>query len=204
MASTISGPTPLEIPGQFFESYNSCLLVSKGWGSDSPQYRQLIRASVRESLISYGDHTPYSQLLALDVLPTSTKYGISISHTLGLGGYLLYKDNRFVGLDIEPISRVSPETWQRLMSQHSANSLFASIQLDHTQAWTALEASFKAFSQAGYAKYLNELIVLKWDIHETQYIEFEMCSVRAPATSKLFGVTFKHSNFYISAAAIFS
>ncbi len=204
MANTLSGPTLLEIPGQLFETSSFCLLVSNHWGSDSPNYRQLIRASVREKLVSLDDNTPYSQILALEVLPTSEKHGISISHTQGMGGYLLDSGKRHIGLDIEPTSRVNSETWQRLMRQHPANSMFATAELDQTQAWTALEASFKASSQAGFAAYLNELIVSKWNVHESGYIDFEMSSVRAPVTSKVFGVTFKHSTFDISVAAIFS
>jgi hypothetical protein len=203
MAKIIQSADLVVFPQNQVFKQETHLHVLPEWGSDHGENRLKIRLALREHLSFLGEDLSSSNILSLEALPTANRFGVSISHTIGLGGFLLVRDTPFCGLDLEPIGRVSTETWRRIKREQSANSLFADTQIDPTQGWTALEASYKCLSPTGYAKVLSDISVSKWDVIGSNLIEFEAKSIKALMAPQIRGLSFKHQNFYVSAVAIF-
>lgn len=202
MASTLPSSITLNLDQRIFPSGLGMCRMESLWGSDCPENRQLLRAQLRSSLMEFGDDSPYSQILALDVLPHSDRFGISISHTQGMGGFLIHSLTKGVGLDIETPDRVRPEVLKRALSPATANSLFAPLLARPTLAWTALEASFKALSRIGAAQLLSDIAVSSWEPEGLTTARFQAVSIRHPEAPKAEGLTVQLNGFQVSTAAI--
>lgn len=113
------------------------------------------RLKIREHILNHyakgSDH-----ILDLQLLPKTDQYYFSISHTKGLGGYVVSAEP--VGLDIENLSRLNSKLIERISNASERNLL-----LDPRWLWCIKEASFKVAS-------LNQITEVQLvSIHESHF-----------------------------------
>lgn len=182
------------------------LWVSPLWnGKDTPN-RVSLRRSLKERLHDLGDSSPYSQICSLAFPPVSSSHGISISHTEGMGGFLISQTGLHIGLDIEREGRVSEATLARVYREPLANSVFATDLSDPTYIWVALEASFKAGSKHFALNVVSDLRVSFWNKLGQDTYSYgidPISSANAKNSLTIQGCIFKAQGFLISTAAIF-
>lgn len=119
------------------------------WGSDAPDFRALIRKDL-------FNHYQIESLLDLSTFPKTVNPFISISHTVGLGGWVAGQTP--VGLDIETSDRVISERALVRLSGPSERILSPSP----LALWVAKEASFKALWQSNTVKTVSQIEVKGW------------------------------------------
>jgi phosphopantetheinyl transferase len=157
------------------------LRLSPDWGSDQPEYRQHLHADLK---VNSGP---------LD----SAIY--SISHTLGLGGYVLSQQTEFqLGFDIEKADRVSPEIANRICKEASE---FVSAPSPST-LWTAKEAAFKALRGSHQPKVLSDISVGNWNHLSSQLGTFQFVQQEPRSKFLNFGI-FASKQLYTFAFFIF-
>jgi hypothetical protein len=144
--------------------YSSFIEVnfSASFGSQSNDHRQRIRMSLYSHILKMGHDEP--SILDLDLIPETSIYSCSISHTQGLGGYAITKLPNHIGIDIEVSSRITPELLRRVCSEEEFNSC-----PEPSILWSAKEATFKANPEISL---LKDAIVTDWK-DRGQFYEFE-------------------------------
>lgn len=126
------------------------IFLKKDWGSENKNYRQHL-------------HT--------DLKLRGSMVDSSISHTDGLGGYILTQNpNTKVGFDIEVIDRVRPELARRICNTEEEFQLAR----NPASLWAAKEASFKALKGPYQPVVVTEISIGSWEIPSSQY---ETCRI---------------------------
>lgn len=116
------------------------------WGSDTANNRRHIREHLHKK---FGADAK-TDLLDLRQVPELKNGFLSISHCLGLGGFVW--DNNWIGLDIERSERVTPEIAARVAGMEE----FA-LAPDPAALWCAKEAMFKSLRWSKPPKVIMEI-----------------------------------------------
>jgi hypothetical protein len=173
------------------------LELSSDWSSQNPEYRATIRKNLAQKLKELGDtSTPYSQIMSLEFPPTSNICKISIAHTHILGGYVLSKNAKSIGLDLEEADRVGTEVLARVSKDNTAPT--------PTHGWCALEASFKAFSHHTGLKVLSQISVSNWELRKEEVWTFTAHSISIANSGLYRGIVAASQNHLIGICGDFA
>lgn len=177
------------------------ICLSENWGAQNPQYRHHLRQAILDELRNNGDRqTAESQILTLEQLPQSEVFSISISHSQDLGGFILSKKAKSLGLDIEPLGRVKQKIVNRISRENNSSAEAPTA----THQWVAQEASFKAFSRLFPVRILSEIAVSKWDLG-SYYDDLNQAHFISNFNgAKTAGTVAHHRNHLIAICAIFA
>ncbi|MFN8791380.1 MAG: 4'-phosphopantetheinyl transferase family protein [Bdellovibrionales bacterium] len=132
------------------------------WGSQHPQHRDLIRRALNEYLQREHPEEINESILDLETPPVLKKLRVSISHTQGLGGFVV--SARSAGLDIEQTRRIRPEVLERISSEDERRRCPRPELL-----WTAKEAVFKCSSQ--YVM-ITQISIDSWFVSQNETFQF--------------------------------
>jgi len=114
--------------------------LHRDWGSQHSGHRELIRQALHTYLEREHPEQINESILDLETPPVPKFLRVSISHTHGLGGFVVC--SRSVGLDIEQTSRISPKVLERISSEEERRRCPRPELL-----WVAKEAVFKCAPQ---------------------------------------------------------
>jgi len=147
------------------------IFLKKDWGSENQNYRQYL-------------HT--------DLKLRGSVADSSISHTDGLGGYVLTQNWRTkVGFDIEVIERVRPELARRICNTEEEFR----IAPKPASLWAAKEASFKALKGPHQPVVVTEITIGSWMAPHSQYETCRIDNLQKFNLSVAKGVVFLKSGF---------
>lgn len=137
----------------------------------------------------------YRQHLHTDLKLRGTFVDSSISHTEGLGGYILtQKLNSKIGMDIEVVERVRPEIAKRICAEASE---FANAP-SPASLWAAKEASFKALKGPKQPQVVAEIVINHWQNHSSQYETCRLENLRKLEKSVAKGIVITKLGFVFS------
>lgn len=123
--------------------------IDPDWGSDNRDGRARLRAAI--------SHDAQFDASDLNTPPESASFAISISHTLGLGGYVIAPRPFAVGLDIEIFARIREPIVRRVSSRAEIESA-----PDLAFLWTAKEAVFKSLLGPDQPRVLSVITIDGW------------------------------------------
>jgi hypothetical protein len=191
----------MNLQDKFRQNLNDPSLLLKTaseWGSDQNNHRSLIRQDVLAALKELGDTiTHYSQIMSLEIPPTSDLASISISHTEGLGGFALSPKTEILGLDIERKDRVRTEVITRVSEDPTGAP-------SPTHQWSAMEASFKAISRHFPIKVLSQIDVSNWEERGPEIWSFVAHLISDPNAIKLNGLLIEDGDHLICISGNFT
>jgi phosphopantetheinyl transferase (holo-ACP synthase) len=149
---TLSFRTHLETP-------DIDIFIDAAWSSQNENYRGDLRKALLNKIRELGDRvTPDQSILDLHHLPKSLQFKISVSHCHTQGGFVLARKPASIGWDIEEASRVKEKVIHRVI-EHSKSDAPPS----NGALWTAVEASFKAFSPLENLTHFTQIRVSNWE-----------------------------------------
>lgn len=128
------------------------------WASRAPGHREALRKGLIRDLRDRGclRETDRTDLADLSRPPELAGFGVSISHSPLLGGYLISERAR-IGLDIEEKNRLRRDIVARVCSQ---DEIAAAPHWSFL--WSAKEAAYKALPRDRQPPVISEISVLHW------------------------------------------
>lgn len=149
-------------PVEGFGAENFQCFVSPRFGSKNTDHRLQLRSSLLGELLKLQiekTHIQFKSELILDLksLPKCKGFGISISHTENLGGFVLSEKFQNIGFDLEDPKRVTKAVVARMSSAEEILSM-----PDPAKLWIAKESSFKALSNHLKAAVISDIEVFDW------------------------------------------
>lgn len=150
------------------------LFLNDHWGSHHPQYRQLL-------------HT--------DLKLRGRVADSSISHTEGLGGYLVSQNHSHkIGFDLEVVERVKPEVARRICETAAEFEEAPSP----ASLWAAKEASYKALKGPQQPLVVMQIRIGGWQKHASQIETCRIENHQKLEVSVTKGITYLHSGYVYS------
>lgn len=125
--------------------------VKEKWGSRVAGYRQAIREDIFARCAEGAGPEALKEILNLKKPPLLKEGYVSISHSLGLGGYV-WSENP-IGFDLEFDGRVAERTALRVSSEEQLNAAPSA-----TALWCAKEAIFKALRHSEQPKTIDKIV----------------------------------------------
>jgi hypothetical protein len=142
--------------------------IREDWGSQNPDHRLLIRKGILEYLkLSYPDQLSDS-LWDLETPPVLKNLFVSISHSDGMGGFIL--SNKSIGLDIEKTIRLTEALVSRVSTPEEIQSC-----PDPKLLWTCKEAVFKCSPQFYTISHVH---IDQWTVSEAQTPAFSSLTAK--------------------------
>lgn len=134
------------------------LYVSETINSHQPNYRNLIRIAMAETLKKdYSESKNTQHLLDIEKLPIHKNYAMSISHCKSLSGFVISPHFQSVGLDIENLERISLPVINRIASRQEQDRI-----PDKRFLFPMKEAAWKAISKAKNLPTISHIEILNW------------------------------------------
>lgn len=149
-----------------------------------------------EMHIHWGSKTDGSRHELEQALQTSLKKFnsalFSISHSLDLGGFVIAKDPRLVGvgLDIESCGRITPEVVQRVCKTPEEFQACP----DHRLLWACKEAAYKALKGPNQPQVMSQIEIHGWQ----NASHFKTCTATVTKSKSLKGLVLIRGEFVIS------
>ena len=141
--------------------------IRPDWGSEHANYRAEIRKGILEYLkLNYPNEISQS-VWDLDSPPVLPSMFVSISHCLGMGGFVI--SSKSLGFDIEDKTRITQKIIDRVSTEEELKAC-PNFEL----LWPAKEAIFKCSTEF-YT--ITHIQILSW--HPTQNDTFEFKSLTA-------------------------
>ncbi len=126
------------------------LHTSVNWSARQPGHRRRLRAAANRAL------DLSENIEDLNKIPRPKTYSLSLSHTLGMGGWASVCRPTRVGFDIESLKRISLSVVQRIASRSELEECPQGFLL-----WSAKESFFKALEHT-QPQVLSEVRVGHW------------------------------------------
>ncbi len=175
----------IQLIGQALNEKSVSFFLSQEWGSQNSDHRE----KIHQALESQKTRTE----------PASFTY--SISHTIGLGGFVTSTSkNKQIGFDVEIKARVSNQIAKRI----SFNSTEFQEAPSAAQLWVAKESAYKALRGQGQPKVITELNLGQWLLvsaasnnseQDFQVETFRLLSQSEQQVSDSIGITFTRNEF---------
>ena len=155
--------------------------LSKEWGSNSEQHRELLAEA----------ETRVKALMK------------SRSHSIALGGFAWTSSNQILGLgfDVEQVSRALPQVSTRIARTHIERDLALR---KSALFWTAKEASFKALKNFRQPKVVSQVEISSWKNFSSHYESFEVSNAGMFDSPRLQGLSWTVDDFAFSVVVTLS
>lgn len=110
------------------------------WGSENPNHRSAIREAIFNYLQQCHPEEVQDSILDLQKLPTLKNLDVSITHSRGMGGFVVCSHD--VGVDVEEPSRITQRILERMCTPQELKEAPVKELL-----WAAKEAVLKCDAQ---------------------------------------------------------
>lgn len=137
--------------------------IRSTWGSENPNYRAEIRKGILEYLKLNHPNEITQSVWDLDSPPVLPSMFVSISHTNGMGGFVL--SSKSLGFDIEDKSRITQKIIDRVSTEEELKSC-PNFEL----LWPAKEAIFKCSTEF-YT--ISHIQITQWLPAQNETFEFK-------------------------------
>lgn len=136
------------------------------WGSNHPQTRAAIRASITAEL-NYLTDKDRQKLADLSQPPRVSAWSVSISHAPNLGGWLAVPRPHRVGLDVEKYDRLKANLIRRTSSSEEMQAA-----PDPLLLWSAKESLYKSLEDAQPPAF-SQILIDTWQTATDGFFLFE-------------------------------
>lgn len=136
------------------------LFLNPDWGQDRQLLRRALQQSLRDEMWeAFITLEELHRVLDLEQVPCFHQLFVSISHTKGLGGFVISR--QAVGLDFENAARVREALARRISSEEELHTAPSPGFL-----WAAKEAAYKALLSFHQPKVISEIAVGEWSLEK--------------------------------------